>query len=314
MIPRRDGSVLLLGFRQPEQALAQLRDPMRPCVIPRWSCTTGQADAVPAVLMSAQRSEVARQLARARWLLRRKRDGRYLATANRHGDLQALLPLSVAQRGGRRARYSHPVPATRRCCRLTRCGAASRRWASIPITPSSIISQRSPSPPGWPSRATTATAARCGCCRPSRGHGGPCTPRHRRRVHLEAISGFRSHAYQVGIFRRKLARGLSVAQILAVNAAPGFSEHHGGFALDIGTAGEPPAETTFEHTVVLAWLCTNAERFGFASLATRATTRTGSSMSPGTGHIGTLKRAAPQSCERFTGGSTSASPSAMRHR
>src|SRR3546814_4471164 len=46
-------------------------------------------------------------------------------------------------------------------------------------------------------------------------------------VALDAISGFRSHAYQMGIFRRKLARGVSVSDILAVNAAPGFSEHHG---------------------------------------------------------------------------------------
>ena len=54
-------------------------------------------------------------------------------------------------------------------------------------------------------------------------------------IALDAISGFRSHAYQLGIFERKLARGLSVAEILKVNAAPGFSEHHSGYALDIGT-------------------------------------------------------------------------------
>jgi len=148
---------------------------------------------------------------------------------------------------------------------LTGCGAASRRWASIPITPIGTISHRWPNPPNWHSPATTAIAVRCGCCRPPRGHGRRCAPRHRRTqgVHLEAISGFRSHAYQLGIFHRKLARGLSVAQILAVNTAPGFSEHHGGFALDIGTAGEPPAERTFEHTPAFAWLCANAERFGF---------------------------------------------------
>ena len=31
-------------------------------------------------------------------------------------------------------------------------------------------------------------------------------------VVLEAISGYRSHDYQLGIFERKLARGLSVDQ------------------------------------------------------------------------------------------------------
>jgi D-alanyl-D-alanine carboxypeptidase len=82
-------------------------------------------------------------------------------------------------------------------------------------------------------------------------------------VVLEAISGYRSHDYQLGIFRRKRARGLSVEEILQVNAAPGFSEHHGGRALDIGTPGEPPAEESFEATPAFAWLARRAGEFGF---------------------------------------------------
>jgi len=82
-------------------------------------------------------------------------------------------------------------------------------------------------------------------------------------VLLEAISGYRSHDYQLGIFERKLARGLSLEQILAVNAAPGYSEHHGGLALDIGTPGEPPAEESFEATPAFAWLHRRAGEFGF---------------------------------------------------
>jgi D-alanyl-D-alanine carboxypeptidase len=82
-------------------------------------------------------------------------------------------------------------------------------------------------------------------------------------VALDAVSGYRSHAYQLGIFERKLARGQDVAQILTVNAAPGYSEHHGGNALDIGTPGEPPAEESFEQTGAFAWLTGNAGRFGF---------------------------------------------------
>ncbi len=82
-------------------------------------------------------------------------------------------------------------------------------------------------------------------------------------VALDAISGYRSHDYQLGIFERKLARGLNVAQILTVNAAPGYSEHHGGNALDIGTPGEAPAEETFEHTPAFAWLQRHAGEFGF---------------------------------------------------
>jgi D-alanyl-D-alanine carboxypeptidase len=83
-------------------------------------------------------------------------------------------------------------------------------------------------------------------------------------IALQAISGYRSHDYQLGIFERKLARGLEVEQILAVNAAPGYSEHHGGVALDIGTHGEPPAEESFEATPAFAWLQRHAARLGFA--------------------------------------------------
>jgi D-alanyl-D-alanine carboxypeptidase len=82
-------------------------------------------------------------------------------------------------------------------------------------------------------------------------------------VVLEAISGYRSHDYQLGIFERKLARGLSVEDILTVNAAPGYSEHHSGRALDIGTLDEAPAEESFERTPAFAWLRGNASGYGF---------------------------------------------------
>ena len=82
-------------------------------------------------------------------------------------------------------------------------------------------------------------------------------------VVLEAISGYRSHAYQRGIFERKFARGLTLDEVLRVNAAPGHSEHHSGHALDIGTPGEPPAEESFEATPAYAWLCGRAGDFGF---------------------------------------------------
>ena len=83
-------------------------------------------------------------------------------------------------------------------------------------------------------------------------------------VVLEAISGYRSHDYQLGIFERKFARGLSIDDILAVNAAPGFSEHHSGLALDIGAPDQPPAEESFEATPAFAWLQANAGGHGFA--------------------------------------------------
>lgn len=82
-------------------------------------------------------------------------------------------------------------------------------------------------------------------------------------VTLEAISGYRGHAYQYGIFKRKLARGQSVPEILKVNAAPGYSEHHTGRAIDIGTPNEPPAEESFESTKAFEWLMQHAGAFGF---------------------------------------------------
>ncbi|MGH8109682.1 MAG: M15 family metallopeptidase, partial [Arenimonas sp.] len=82
-------------------------------------------------------------------------------------------------------------------------------------------------------------------------------------IMLDAISGYRGHAYQYGIFKRKLARGQTVPEILKVNAAPGYSEHHNGRAIDIGTTNEPPAEETFENTAAFAWLMKHAGDFGF---------------------------------------------------
>ncbi len=80
---------------------------------------------------------------------------------------------------------------------------------------------------------------------------------------LDAISGYRGHAYQYGIFKRKLARGQTVQEILKVNAAPGYSEHHSGRAIDIGTPNEPPAEESFENTEAFSWLMKHAPDFGF---------------------------------------------------
>ena len=82
-------------------------------------------------------------------------------------------------------------------------------------------------------------------------------------VVLQLISTYRSYDYQRELFARKLARGQAIGDILKVNAAPGFSEHHSGRALDIGTAGEPPAEASFESTPAFAWLSAHAARFDF---------------------------------------------------
>jgi D-alanyl-D-alanine carboxypeptidase len=83
-------------------------------------------------------------------------------------------------------------------------------------------------------------------------------------VELQLVSSFRSADYQLGILRRKLERGQTIAEILRVSAAPGYSEHHSGRAVDLTTPGFAALEEEFEHSTAFTWLITNAARFGFA--------------------------------------------------
>jgi D-alanyl-D-alanine carboxypeptidase len=85
----------------------------------------------------------------------------------------------------------------------------------------------------------------------------------RESVELQVVSAFRSADYQLGLLRRKLERGQSIRQILRVSAAPGYSEHHSGRALDLTSPGFKPLEEEFEHSAAYAWLSANAQRFGF---------------------------------------------------
>jgi len=80
---------------------------------------------------------------------------------------------------------------------------------------------------------------------------------------LTVISAFRSFDHQKQIIARKLAAGKTIDEILAVNALPGFSEHHSGRALDLGTPGCPALTADFEHTPAFAWLVGHAAEFGF---------------------------------------------------
>ncbi|HEX8361186.1 MAG TPA: M15 family metallopeptidase [Longimicrobium sp.] len=81
---------------------------------------------------------------------------------------------------------------------------------------------------------------------------------------LQLVSAFRTVEYQRGIIERKVAAGIPMDEILRVSAAPGYSEHHTGRAIDISTPGSDPLEEEFEHTDAFRWLVGNAERFGFA--------------------------------------------------
>jgi D-alanyl-D-alanine carboxypeptidase len=82
-------------------------------------------------------------------------------------------------------------------------------------------------------------------------------------VQLLLVSGFRSVRYQVELIRNKLASGQDIESILKVNAAPGFSEHHSGRAVDIATPGTRPLTEEFESSAAFAWLTQHASRFAF---------------------------------------------------
>lgn len=226
----------------------------------------------PAHLLRARSNLDARLLSQAQWVLRRKRDGRYLAAVTTHGvhslvprlprepgaeDALALLDAAAARPFGA-ALQEQWLPLAGLQQRLQQLGLDPQRYADdsgLPLEPEPCLLHfagrdrfarplwlRRGAAQGW--RRMRLQAAREG-------------------IALDAISGFRSHAYQLGIFERKLARGLSVAEILKVNAAPGFSEHHSGHALDIGTPGDAPAEESFEATDAFAWLQVHAGGHGF---------------------------------------------------
>lgn len=243
---------------------------MRP--LPRVLHNTAEVELWPAWLLRARANADARLLSRASHVLRRKRDGRYLAALLREG-MMPLLPRWTREPGidaaldtldalpahGRAGvERVGTLPLARLHDRLDALGLDEDGYAER--TGLSLVPE-----PDW-----LALAGFDRYRRPlwlhadaARGWMHMREAALRDDVVLEAISGYRSHDYQLGIFERKLGRGLTIDQILAVNAAPGFSEHHSGRALDIGAPGEPPAEESFDATTAFAWLRDNAGGFGF---------------------------------------------------
>lgn len=83
-------------------------------------------------------------------------------------------------------------------------------------------------------------------------------------VRLMIVSGFRSFDYQADLIRKKLDAGQMIDDILRVNAAPGYSQHHTGAAVDIATPGSRPLTDEFEGTEAFVWLTENAATYGFS--------------------------------------------------
>ena len=82
-------------------------------------------------------------------------------------------------------------------------------------------------------------------------------------VELILVSAFRGIERQAAILGAKLAKGMPLAQALEYSAYPGFSEHHSGNAIDIGSPEARHLEPEFEATRAFAWLMANAAAYHF---------------------------------------------------
>jgi zinc D-Ala-D-Ala carboxypeptidase len=240
---------------------------------PRQLVNTPEIEIWPGGLLRARGNRDARALARAIHVLRRKHDGRYLAAELPEG-LLPLIPRLQHEPGLDAAldalqhEVVHVRPGLERVPTLPVHGLRER-LDGLGLDADDYAAQTGLALVPEPERLAFA-----GFDRYRRAlwlH--PDTARDWHRLHaaalrddvvLDAISGYRSHDYQLGIFARKRARGEGVEDILRVNAAPGFSEHHSGRALDLSTHDEPAAEESFEATPAFAWLSANAATHGFA--------------------------------------------------
>ena len=82
-------------------------------------------------------------------------------------------------------------------------------------------------------------------------------------VVLRLVSGYRSPDYQARLLRAKLHGGMDIESALRVNAAPGYSEHQTGCAVDLTTPGIAPAQAAFAGKRAYRWLRLHAGEYGF---------------------------------------------------
>ncbi|MCS6791832.1 MAG: D-alanyl-D-alanine carboxypeptidase family protein [Oscillatoriaceae bacterium SKW80] len=85
-------------------------------------------------------------------------------------------------------------------------------------------------------------------------------------VHIVPISGFRSLTEQNYLFFDvKASRGEVTTKRAEVSAPPGYSEHHTGYAVDIGDGNVPSTNLSidFEKTEAFKWMEANAAHFSF---------------------------------------------------
>ena len=87
---------------------------------------------------------------------------------------------------------------------------------------------------------------------------------HHTIAELERIRDENLVDIMLALEKNQWGAGQSVSDILNVNAAPGFSEHHTGRAIDLAEPGAEPLTEDFESSAAFVWLEKNAANFGFS--------------------------------------------------
>ena len=82
-------------------------------------------------------------------------------------------------------------------------------------------------------------------------------------VTVQLVSAYRSLEYQVDLIQRKVEAGESIGEILTHIAAPGYSEHQGGCAVDVTSPGIESLTEFFEETQAFRWLVASAADYRF---------------------------------------------------
>ena len=82
------------------------------------------------------------------------------------------------------------------------------------------------------------------------------------KIHLVAVSGYRSFQTQRAIYNRRL-QAAGKAHVDRFVAVPGASEHQLGLAMDISRAKDTGLKASFGTTKEGMWLAENCYRFGF---------------------------------------------------
>jgi murein DD-endopeptidase MepM/ murein hydrolase activator NlpD len=88
-------------------------------------------------------------------------------------------------------------------------------------------------------------------------------------IRLDVVSGYRSVSDQTDLWNKQVQRQGSASAAAKISAPPGYSEHHTGYALDIGANGVANLSAGFENTPAYDWLSKNAKSFGFEQSFTR---------------------------------------------